>query len=206
MTNKDAIARQKYYGDEVRGTPSTFINGKSESGGGGPMAASEAKYDEYRGLVDELLEGDRKADVTLSANRQGDQIEINAEATASDKPKDGAKAPSQLKLRLAITEESIRYIGNNKLRFHHHVVRAFPGGTDGKTLVDGKGRVEIKVNLADLKKEIEAYVSDYAKNRPFPGVLPEVALKDLSVVAFVQDDSDKSILAAVSTSLKEATP
>src|SRR5207302_5612983 len=40
LTNADSIARQQYYGEEVRGTPSTFFNGKSESGGGGPMAGS----------------------------------------------------------------------------------------------------------------------------------------------------------------------
>ncbi len=37
LTSTDSVARQGYYGTEVRGTPSTFFNGKSEAGGGGPM-------------------------------------------------------------------------------------------------------------------------------------------------------------------------
>jgi len=202
LTNNDSLARQQYYGDEVRGTPSTFFNGKSDAGGGGPMAASEAKYEQYRGIIDELLEQTRKADVTLSAKRQGDEISIAAEAKTAEPP----KGPSQLKLRLALTEESIRYVGGNKLRFHHHVVRALPGGADGKALADGKATVDLKLNLADVKKEIEAYLDEFTKNRSFPAAVPEIALKDLSIVAFVQDDSDKSIVAAVSTPVQEATP
>ena len=97
-------------------------------------------------------------------------------------------------------------MGNNRLRFHHHVVRAFPGGPDGKRLVDGKGRVEVKLNLANLKHEIEEYLSRAAKERTFPGVLPEIALKNLSVVAFVQDDADQSILGAAAVPVAEATP
>jgi len=202
LTNNDSLARAGYYADEVRGTPSTFFNGKSDAAGGGPMAASQAKYEQYRSIIDEMLEQTRKADLTLSAQRQGDEIAIKAEAKAAEKPKDA----SQLKLRLALTEESIRYVGGNKLRFHHHVVRALPGGAEGKAMTDGKASVELKLNLADVKKEIEAYLDDYAKNRSFPGAVPEIALKDLSIVAFVQDDSDKSIVAAVSTPVKEATP
>ena len=49
---------------------------------------------------------------------------------------------------MALTEESIRYVGGNKLRYHHHVVRAFPGGTEGKDLTDGKGKVELTLKLS----------------------------------------------------------
>ncbi|MDG3003425.1 hypothetical protein [Paludisphaera mucosa] len=216
LTNPDSEARQKYYGDQVRGTPSTFFNGRPEAPGGGPMAASEDKYNEYRGLIDGMLEKKRTADVTVSAKRTGDEIAILAEATTpapSDaakadaaKPKAGDKAASTIKLRLALTEESIRYVGGNKLRFHHHVVRALPGGAEGATIVGGKGKVEIKLDLADVRKRIDEYVSDFAKQQPFHAPPPAVALKDLSVVAFVQDDLDKTILGAVSVPVAEATP
>lgn len=200
LTNADSIARQKYYGDQVRGTPSTFFNGKADAGGGGGMGNSEAKYQQYRSIIDEQLERAGKANVTLSAKQLGDEIGIAAEAKA-DQPKD-----SELKLRLALTEESIRYVGGNKLRFHHHVVRALPGGADGKALADGKASVEVKLNLADVKKELEAYLDEFAKNRSFPNPVPEIALKDLSIVAFIQDDADKSIVAAVAVPVQEATP
>lgn len=199
LTNRDSIARQQYYGSEVRGTPSTFFNGQSAAPGGGGMANAEAKYQQYRGVIDELLEQTRKADVTLSADRQGDEIAIKAEAKATEKPNESA----QLKLRLALTEESIRYVGGNKIRFHHHVVRALPGGPDGKAFDDDKASVDLKVNLGDVKKEIEAYLDEASKVRTFPTAFPDIDLKDLSVVAFVQDDSDHAILAAVSVPVKD---
>ncbi|WP_165244893.1 hypothetical protein [Paludisphaera soli] len=211
LTNADSLARQEYYGDEVRGTPSTFLNGRSAAPGGGSMAGSEGKYEEYRSLIDPILEQPGKTEVNLEAKRTGDQIAIVASATTpapaapAGKP-DAKPAKSTLRLRLALTEESVRYVGGNRLRFHHHVVRALPGGAEGAELVGGKGKVEIKVDLAEVRKQLDAYVSDYAKERPFPAAPPEIALKDLSVVAFVQDDLDKAILGAASVPVAEATP
>ena len=43
LTNNDSEERQKYYGSVIRGTPSTFFNGKDEAGGGGGMADSETQ-------------------------------------------------------------------------------------------------------------------------------------------------------------------
>lgn len=199
LTNPDSLARQKYYGDDVRGTPSTFLNGKPEAPGGGPMALSEPKYDEFRGLIDEALKQPRAIDLDLKADRDGDQIVIKASAKQA-----GAKAgKSDLKLRLAITEGSVRYVGTNGLRFHHHVVRSMPGGPEGVAVADGKGEVEVKVDLAQLREKLGSYVSDFAKEEPFPTPAPEIALKDLHVVAFVQDDADKSILGASSVQLSQ---
>ena len=62
--------------------------------------------------------------------------------------------------------------------------------------------LNITINLADLKRDIENYLSDYSRERAFPGSLPAIALKDLSVIAFVQDDADKTILHAVAVPVK----
>ena len=217
LTNKDTEARQQYYGDEISGTPSTFFNGHSQAGGGGPMQASEQKFKEYRQIIDTQLEAARDAQVEVSATRQGDEIEITAQATVTRKPEsteaktekeeskktgDAKKGGFKPRLRLALTEEAIRYVGGNKLRYHHHVVRDFPGGVEGKDLSSGSGQVSVKLNLADLRRDIDEYLSGSAKVRPFPAALPDVSLKDLSVVAFVQDDADKSILNAVSVPVK----
>jgi hypothetical protein len=224
LTNKDTEARQQYYGGEIRGTPSTFFNGHNDAAGGGPMAAAQGKYQEYRGIIDKQLEAKKGADIKLSATRAGDQIEIAAQATILKKSEpDGSSPPqdkkkedgdgandgsgkSSPKLRLVLTEEAVRYVGGNKLRFHHHVVRDFPGGIEGKELSSGQGRLDVKLSLAGLRRDIENYLSNFTKMSPFPTPLPEIALKDLSVVAFVQDDADKSILHAVSVPVKEANP
>jgi hypothetical protein len=209
LTSPDAIARQEYYRDGVRGTPSVFFNGRVHTGGGGPMAASEAKYQEYRGAIDPILEERKQVDVSVSASRTGDEIAIVAEAALPSASKEGAAKAgksSSVKIRLALTEESVRYVGGNRLRFHHHVVRALPGGAQGTALVDGRGKVEVKVNLAELRKTLEGYVAERAEERPFFGVAPAVALENLSVVAFVQDDLDKSILGAATAPATTPTP
>jgi hypothetical protein len=217
LTNTDSVARQEYYGTKVQGTPSTFFNGRSQAGGGGPMGSSQTKYKEYREIVDKILEAPKNAKITASATRAGDQIKIIASAQVTENQDgqtavpDGEKAKekkekSKRMLRLALTEESIHYVGGNKLRFHHHVVRAFPGGAQGKELAGGTGKVELALSLADLKRGLETYLSDHAKTGAFPKLLPEIKLKDLALVAFVQDDADQSILQAISVPVKEATP
>jgi hypothetical protein len=215
LTNKDTQARQQYYGSEVGGTPSTFFNGHSQAGGGGPMQASEQKYAEYRQIIDRQLGSAREANIELSASRSGDEIDITAQATVKKKASgDGAAATKdggdnqktggkfQPRLRLVLTEAAVRYVGGNKLRYHHHVVRDFPGGTEGKDLSSGSGELKVKVNLAELRQNLEDYLGGYTKMRPFPNPLPEIAFKDLSVVAFVQDDADKNVLHAVSVPVK----
>lgn len=199
LTNPDTVARQDYYKDTLGGTPTTYFNGRDQAGGGG-MARAEAKYDQYRKIIDEALEGRRGASINLSAKRTGDEVRINASAEIEDPAKD-----AKPRLRLALVEETVRYVGGNNLRFHHQVVRALPGGAAGKPLENGKGKVEQTVKLADLRKSLESYLAAYpgqpGTRGPFPKALPTIELRNLSVVAFVQDDADKNVLHAVSVSL-----
>jgi len=201
LTNDDSVARQKYYGSEIGGTPSTFFNGKSDGGGGGSMAGSEGKYKEFRSIIDSGLAASPTATVDLKASRKGDLIEISAKAKTTGKP--GEKA--QPKLRMVITEEVVKYIGSNKLRFHHHVVRDMPGGAEGMSL-DKAGTLDqsTKVDVKTLRGEIEKYVSDFEKKSTFFGTKPAIDLKKLSVVAFVQDDQTKEILGASAVDLVES--
>jgi hypothetical protein len=205
LTNTDTVARAKFYGKEIGGTPSTFFNGKSAAGGGGGMANSEEKYKEYRELIDPALETEKLADIKLTASRTSDEVKISAQATAS-----GGSNEARPKLRLVLIEESIRYPGGNKLRFHENVVRAFPGGVAGKELVKGEGSVEATVKLADLRKAQAEYLAQYPTSPgargPFRHQIPPMDLDDLAVVALVQDDADHSIWHAVQVPVKVVNP
>jgi hypothetical protein len=207
LTNTDTVARQGYYGSEISGTPSTFFNGKSVNGdGGGPMARAEFKYNEYRKEIDSSLSTEKKADIKLTATRTSDEVKISAKATVVGGSKD-----AKPRLRLVLVEESVRYPGGNKLRYHENVVRAFPGGVEGKELEKGEGSIETTVKLADLRKAQDAYLaafptSDPRGTRPFPNPIPPMDLDDLAVVALVQDDADHSIWHAVQVEVKTANP
>lgn len=201
LTNTDTVARQKYYGAVIRGTPTTIFNGKSEAGGGGLMAGSEGKYKQYRSFIDPILDSKPAATVDLKASRKGNVIEVSAKAKTGAKP--GAK--SQPRLRFVLTEEAVKYIGSNKLRYHHHVVRAMPGGVDGLSL-DKAGELnhDLKIDLNEVRAGLEKYVSDFEKNRPFFGTKPGAEMKKLAVVAFIQDDDTKEILGAATVDVVES--
>ncbi len=207
LANPDSLLRSEYYPD-LRGTPSLYFDGKShEIPTGGGMADSKDRYDEDRKLIDEALESPSRAALTLEVKRKGDVVSIKASASArapSSKPGAG-RSSSRLKLRLALIEEAVRYTGGNGLRFHHHLVRALPGGVDGKALADGKGTNVVDVDLAKLRKDLDRYLADYVKEgNAFRKAIPPIALDGLSVVAFVQDDEDKSVLNAIMTPVGKA--
>jgi hypothetical protein len=216
LTSPASLGRAAYYG--VRSTPSTFFNGKPEASGGGGMAQSKAKYDQYRSIIDPVLATKKEAAIELSVSRDGDSLVISAKAkvdlaaaqsaaegaekTQSDPPPEGTAenkaAEPQYRLRLVLTEETVRYVGSNKIRFHHHIVRAFPGGVEGAELAAGEGNIDLVLPMDDVRNEINAYVDQFSKNTGFPNPVPELKLEDLSVVALVQEDGSKNILHAVS--------
>jgi hypothetical protein len=197
LTNPDSEARSRYYGDHLQGTPTIFFNGKSKAGGGGPREAAGQKYQEYLGVLKPLLDEKAKAKLTAEAVRKGDKIEITASVSGLEKP--GEK----VKLRLALVQEWVRYPGGNGLSYHSRVVRALPGGAEGFALAKGPGKHTATVNLGELRKDLQKYLEDMEKLRPFPTSQRPLHFRDLRVVAFVQDDETQQVLQAVEVDVKE---
>jgi hypothetical protein len=171
------------------------------------------KHPDYRKIIDSELEGRRVATIELSVTRAGDQVKITSKAMAveqgagrNDETSNKMKPESKLVLRLALTERANRYLGGNGMRCHHHVVRAFPGGTQGTKLSSGEGQVSVSVDLAELRRVLETSVDQFARDAGGTKSLPDVVLKDLSVVAFVQDDADKRLLHAVTAPVPDVRP
>jgi hypothetical protein len=193
LTIPDAVARFDYYRnefpDEVRGAPSTVFNGRPQAGGGGGKAAGEGKYKEYTGIIDALLEKSADVKVGGKATRTGDKIDLAVEVTGSD----GA----DMKLRLLVVEDVVKYIGGNRVRFHHHVVRAMPGGAAGVAITDKAFKHTASTDLAEVRKDLTKYLDEFAKARPFPKSDRPMDMKDLKVIALVQNDKTKEIVQAV---------
>ncbi len=202
LTNADTVGRWDYYveqypydpetGEGIGGTPTTIFNGKPLSGGGGGMANSQAKFNDYKRIIDPLLEKTTELKMKGRAARSGDKLSIGVEVA-------GAESADHLKLRLVLVEDTIKYVGSNKVRFHHHVVRAMPGGVDGVAVKEGSMKHTVTTDIGALRKDLEKYLDEYAaKERPFPyPTIRPLDMKSLKVVALVQNDKTREVLQAV---------
>jgi hypothetical protein len=197
MANADSDARFEYYVDnyrkQVRGTPSILFNGKPDASGGGFRDDAPEKYKEYTELVNKLLEQPSTANVTASAVQAGDKIDITAKVSDLDKPGD------KMRLRLVLVEDWVRFKGANGLQYHHRVVRALPGGAKGFTLKAKDSEHKATVELGDLRTKLNKYLDeDYG-----PGGARPMRLRNLHVVALVQNDETTEVLNAVDVAVRE---
>ncbi len=197
LTNPASEARLRYYVGEEGSTPTIAFNGKRGAAGGGDRFDALEKYDDFLEVINPLLEQPTKAMLKANAVRKGNKVEISAEAR-------DVAVPDTVRLRLALVEESIEYKGTNGIPDYHNVVRDMPGGVIGIAVKEGAAKQSVTVNLDDLKKDLKKYLDNFAKENEvkFPGKVPDVELKNLRVVAFLQHDKTKEVLQAVQVEVK----
>ena len=194
LTSPDAMKRlEEYYADQVRGAPTVFIGGKLGEAGGGPAAAAEKKYTSFRKQIEEGLE--KPAGVKLGLTvAKGEKGGFTAKATVSDLEMPGEK----MMLRFALAEERIRYTGGNGIRYHHMVVRSMPGGAKGSRSPRRSAEHSVTFDPDAVRADLTKYLDDFAKEEgPFPRPDRPLALKNLKLIAFVQNDATREILHAV---------
>jgi hypothetical protein len=195
LTNEDSEARYIYYPAE--GTPSTRINGgKALERFGGPKEDGKKLFDQLSVAVREALDSDATVKLDLTARRRGQDIVINARVADLKEPGE------EMKLRLVLIEDVVRYPGRNQQRFHHHVVRAMPGGPGGFELKEAQHEQEVRINLVNLRKKLSDYLEKFDRNLPFLTEERPLELKNLKVVAFIQNDKTKEVLQAVQADLQ----
>lgn len=190
MSNADSDARFDLYADaypkKVTGTPAIVFNGKLEAPGGGSREEAPDKYKEYTAVVNKMLETPHAIQLTASAVRTGEKISVSAKVAGLDKP--GEK----VRLRLALVEDWVRFKGGNGLQYHHRVVRALPGGAKGISVKAKDFEHKAAVDLDELRAALNKYLND-----DYPEGARPMRLRNLSVVAFVQDDATNEVLQAV---------
>jgi len=196
MTNPDSVARWEYYRehhpDGIRGVPTSLFNGKPATGGGGPLAASESKFKQYVDVINPLLEKTSAVKLAGKATRSGDKLAIAVEVANGD--------GNDMKLRLLVVEEVVKYAGSNGIRFHHQVVRGMPGGADGIAIRDKVFKHSAAVDLMDVRAGLTKYLEEYLAenpNRPFARPDRPTEMKVLRVIAFVQNDKTGEIVQAL---------
>jgi hypothetical protein len=197
LTSPDGMDRVKYYGDQIEGAPTLFVSGKLGSDSGGPAAASEKFYKQFRGAIDDILEKPAAVKLAVAVSK-GEKGGFSAKATVTDLETPGEK----VMLRFVLAEERIRYAGGNGLRYHHMVVRAMPGGAKGVALTKKTHEQTVTIDPDAVRAALTKYLDEYAKNdSPFPRSDRPLALRNLKLVALVQNDATKEILHAVQVDL-----
>ena len=95
LTNPNTVSRWDYYlakfPQGVRGTPTTLFDGKPSAGGGGGMANSKGKFEEYKAIIDGLLE--QKSEIKLGGNAKlaGDMVTVDVNVEGIKEPGDKLK-------------------------------------------------------------------------------------------------------------------
>ncbi len=197
LTSPDGMERVKYYDDKIEGAPTLFISGKIGTDSGGPAAASEKFYKQFCGAIDELLEKPAGVKLALAVTK-GEKGTVNAKATVSDLEVPGEK----VMLRFVLAEERVRYAGGNGIRYHHHVVRAMPGGAKGVALTKKTHEQTLTVDPEAVRAALAKSLDDFVKEGgSFPRADRPLALRNLKLVALVQNDATKEILHAVQIDL-----
>jgi hypothetical protein len=177
-------------GDDVRGAPVCYVSGKPELGGGSFDQATE-KYKAYRTAIDALLEKPSPIKLKATVTRKGNKVNISADVSGVEKPAESVR------LRLLLVEEQVNYVGSNNIRVHRHLVRDMPGGTRGVAVKEKTGKLTATVDLGELRNDLNKYLDAVAKEAPFPNKDRPLELKQLRVIAFVQDDKTREVLQAV---------
>src|SRR5512142_405257 len=220
MTNPSTLARQKWYG--VNSTPSYFIDGDSDGGGGSASNAKSIFDKKVDPVIQKHLQAAPEAKIDLKASAVGSTIKVKTSISNVTNKSD------KLRLHIVLAEDMVRYSGENGLRFHEMVVRsvavpqqaadakkpaadakasdaAKPDVVQGFPVVAAKGGTfEYTFDLAKVVADAKAHLDEFEKNPPgrFPKDYKFHPQKHeitgpLSVVAFVQDETTKKILQAV---------
>jgi hypothetical protein len=197
MTAPDNFDRARAYGNKVGGTPALFFNGKADGTGGGRIAQAKQKYTTYREAVDEWLEKPAGAKIQLAASQKGNEISIKASLSNVAMPGD------KVFLRFVLVEERVRFQGGNGLGYHHSVVRAFPGGVKGFAVTKKDLEQTATVDVEKVKEEINKSLDDFAKREDASFPIRPMALRNLRVVAFVQNDETGEVLQAAQVDVEE---
>ena len=143
-----------------------------------------------------LLDKPAPMKITATATRTGQTINIKTDVT------DLAEPGPDIRLRVALVEETVAYTGGNRASRYVQVVRHFAGGVAGTPMKAKSASNKFSVELDTVRKNIKTYLDRVNENKPFPNKDRPLDLKKLRVVAFVQNDETGEILNAVQVDVK----
>lgn len=155
-----------------------------------PSGAKEF-FEQVRTMIDEQLEKPAGCTITLTATKTPKGTDVKAVVNDLD------VGSNKLALRFAVVEPRVRYPGGSGVRYHVNVVRALPGGGKGYPLTKKQTEQNVVIAADEIRTNLTRYLADFAKgDGEFARPARPMDLKDLKLIAFVQNDSTGEILTA----------
>lgn len=197
LTNRDTEARYQYYGGSL-GTPTVFFNGLERLTGGGPEILKKRTFEDYDRVIQQLITESAGAAIEASAAWQEDLLEVTAQAEVLSPGPPSA-------VRFALLERSVAYRGGNGIDPHAWVVRRVVASDASPFLLEsGRTRVSIRIDLAELERELESDLTEFEQDPPerhqgFGGFIARPVRMDrsqLGVAVWVQELESKRVLQA----------
>jgi thiol-disulfide isomerase/thioredoxin len=190
MMNPASVSRAAAY--NINSTPTVIIDGTEKSVGGGGRGAAEAKYAQYRGLIEPLLTASPAVTLRASATLAGDTVKVAY---------DFGQAIAGAEYLLMLVQGEQEHQGGNGLSVHRLVVR------DLKVLDPAAARTA-EFDLAASEKTTDAFLSEFERTYTrIPNfkwavrryIIPRQGLR---IVFFVQEKASGKVLNAVVAEVK----
>jgi hypothetical protein len=199
LTVMDGLDRLNLYADHLRRGKHGLVAGKPSVGikpGETTAKNADILFEALRDRINEELELPAKAKLTLTVTPDKDGFTAKANVTDLEKPGENVN------LRFALVEDRIRYPAGNGSKFHQMVVRALPGGAKGFPLKTATAEQTVTIKPEELRTAIAKYLGELAKDaEPLP-VDRMTALKNLKLIAFIQNDTTGDVLTAAQADVK----
>jgi len=188
----EAMERFGYYarGGAIQGIPAIVVDGQVVELNGGPVSVAKERYQALRDRIAAALDKPSAAKIDLTVEPKDSSFVVKANISELAKPGE------TVFLRFAVIESRIRYEGSSGQRYHHHVVRAMPGGLKGFALTKNSHEETVTVSLEAIRTAQKKHLDDFAAREQVEFPRPErpLELTNLKLVAFIQDDSNRAIL------------
>jgi hypothetical protein len=196
LTVPDGLDRIAKYTDQIQRGQHGLVAGKPSVGitQGTKLKDAETIFKSLTERINTELELPAKVKLALAVTPDKDGYAVKANVTELASPGD------KMMLRFALVEDRIRHTGGNGTKFHHMVVRALPGGAAGFPLKAAAAEQVVIVKPGEVKAAIAKYLTEAGG-----GELPTdkmTALKNLKVIAWIQNDATGDILTAAQADVK----
>ena len=187
LSNREVFERMGYYG--ARGTPTLLLNGRAVEGAGGFLPQIGPVEAALRPLVDSILKEASPIRFDMKAVRDGNNLQISVSVEGIK-----LKVDSEFKLRMALVENGIQYVAPNGIRVHNKVVRAMPGTVNGVSISESKISFSETLSIDELKDRLNNELDSWSDLNNASLTTRPLDLKNLQLVAFIQDDENRRIL------------